>query len=629
MRKMTGFGRVYGKIAAPWLTALVYLWILELMAVFSAGDPEPLFDRIADCGAILATLVFWMSLAALLPSLLSLLLADEKIIALNRGAAKAALILITALYFLRWLFTWAGSSGGPDWIFYIVLSLCLLFAGLSWRQRNNRRSSEFSLEDGWRYFARPILVAAALVLAVKVGGSLWLEFTNRRSLAHPAGPRPNVVLIVADALRAQNMSLYGYARKTTPFLDRFALESSVYTQMHANSTSTRPSLTTLLSGRYPFSHGRMTKFLPVYDRPENLLAELLAHGYTTAAIASNVDATPYDLGLVRYLAYGGYPNFRRLTLAFLRDNGVYPTSLGSRMYDEWARWLSLGYPDRTLGYGPASDTVELAIRTLARLPRPFFLFVHVHEPHDPYGAPPPFKNKYASGDKPEDRTKISAFYYQRYPAELQPLVDEERDHYDESIEYLDSEIEKLVNALQQDQTSQNTLLVLTGDHGESFERGFLNHGEDLYESSVHVPLLIKFPGRTKGEKLSIQAQSIDIAPTILQAVGITPPDWMDGVSLASADGLENRETIAVNYKDPAHGKIYKLPTKAAIRWRGLKLIVSCDSGEAELYDLGRDPAERRNLVPSSPTTAREMWQKLEDRLGKGAVKMPCKFEPNA
>ena len=629
MRKIAGFGRVYGKIAGPWLTAVVYLWILELMAVFAAGDPEPFFDRIADCSAILATLVFWTSLAALLPWLLSLIFSDERIIALNRGAAKIALILITALYFLRWLFTWVGSTARTDWIFYIVLGLCLLFASLSWRRRNNRRSSEFSLDDGWTYFARPILLAAVLVVGAKTGGSLWLEFTNRRSLVHPTGSRPSVVLIVADALRAQNMSLHGYARKTTPFLDRLALESSVYTQMHSNSTSTRPSLTTLLSGRYPFSHGRMTKFLPVYDRPENLLAELFAHGYTTAAIASNADATAYDLGLVRYLVYGGFPNFRRLTLAFLRDNGVYPTSLGSRMYDEWARWFSFGYPKRTLGYGPASDTVELAMRMLARLPRPFFLFVHLHEPHDPYDAPPPFKNKYAPDDKPEKRSKVSAFYYQRYPAELQPLVDEERDHYDESIEYLDSEIGKLVNALQQDQTSQNTLLILTGDHGESFERGFLSHGEDLYESSLHVPLLIKFPGRSKGEKLSIPAQSIDIAPTILQAIGIAPPDWMDGVSLANAEGLENRETIALNYKDPAQGKVYKLPTKAAIRWRSLKLIVSCDSGQAELYDLGKDPAERMNLLGSIPSTAKDMWQRLEDRLGKSAAKMPCRFQPNA
>ncbi len=135
------------------------------------------------------------------------------------------------------------------------------------------------------------------------------------------------------------MSLYGYHRKTTPFLDRFASESNVYTQMHANSTSTRPSLTTILTGKDPFSHGRLTKFLPVYDSPENLVALLRDQGYTTAAISSNADATFYYLGLIKYLVHGEYPNFRRLTLSFLRDNGVYPTNSGTRMYDEFARWF--------------------------------------------------------------------------------------------------------------------------------------------------------------------------------------------------------------------------------------------------------------------------------------------------
>ena len=135
-----------------------------------------------------------------------------------------------------------------------------------------------------------------------------------------------MVLIVADALRAQNMSLYGYARKTTPFLESFAQQSSVYTQMYSNSTSTRTSLTSILSGKHPFSHGRLTKFLPAYDSPENLLALLRDHGYTTAAITSNSDATFYMLGLVPYLVHGEYPNFRRLTLSWLRDLGVYPTS---------------------------------------------------------------------------------------------------------------------------------------------------------------------------------------------------------------------------------------------------------------------------------------------------------------
>ena len=119
---------------------------------------------------------------------------------------------------------------------------------------------------------------------------------------------------------------------------------------------------------------------------------------------------------------------------------------------------------------------------------------------------------------------------------MQPFVDAERDHYDEAIEYLDAELEQFVNALWRSPKSQNTLLVLTADHGESFERGFLNHGDDLYESSIHVPLVIKFPGQQKGERLFFPVQSIDIAPTIVETAGIAVPTWMDGVSLSNLKG---------------------------------------------------------------------------------------------
>ena len=628
---MTRFFCIYGRIARPWLTLVVYVWMLELLATFSTRDPEPLFDRIADCSAILATLAFWICAAVLLPSLIALFDNRRTIFTLSAFALKVATILVTAFYFVRWIFNWAALFGATNAVAYLLLGVGLLLAVWSGFRLKNRVQSpppQVTLDDGWSYFAWPILFAAILILVIKVGNNFWLELDNRRSFAHPSARRPNVVLLTADALRAQNMSLYGYHRKTTPFLDRFASESNVYTQMHANSTSTRPSLTTILTGKDPFSHGRLTKFLPVYDSPENLVALLRDQGYTTAAISSNADATFYYLGLVKYLVYGEYPNFYRLTLSFLRDHGVYPTSSGTRMYDEFARWFFLGYPEKTLGYGPASDTLQLATQILTKLPEPFFLFVHLHEPHDPYEAPPPFKDKYTRLGNREARTKLSAFYYQRYQPDLQPFVDAERDHYDEAIEYLDSELGKFVNALRQNRKGQDTLVVLTADHGESFERGFLNHGDDLYETSIHVPLMIRFPGQQKGEKLSFPVQSIDIAPTILETAGIAAPTWMDGASLVKPKGLDDREKVSVNYKDPVQRKIYDWPTKVAIRWRQFKMIVSCDVGHAELYDLGRDPGERTDLFRSAPALAKELWGKLQRHLAKSAAKMPCSFRPN-
>jgi arylsulfatase A-like enzyme len=625
--------QLYTELLKPWLTVVVYLWMLELLACFAINDPEPLFDRIADLGAILVTLAFWTCLAVLLPWFLALVLPNRKIIlSFNDFLVKAAIILITAWFFIRWLLNWATLLGSDNAIGYILVIIGVLMGAWAWHRRKKQVGGDqvnFHLTDGWCYCALPILTATAVLLAVKVATNVW----NVQSPAgHHSRHRPNVLLLVADALRAQNMSLYGYSRKTTPFLDRFAERSNVYTQMHTNSTSTRTSLTTILSGKHPLSHGRLTKFLPVYDSPENFVAVLRDNGYATAAIASNSDATFYSLGMVKYLVKGEYPNFRRLTLSFLRDYGVYPTSPGSRMYDELARLFSfLGYPESTMGYGSASTTMKLVTQTVAKLPEPFFLFVHIHEPHDPYESPPPFTGMYSKLDYLQVNEKISSDYYGRYKPELQPYVDAHREHYDEAITYLDAELEKLLSFLDRTEKNRNLLLVFTGDHGESFERGFLNHGEDLYETSVHVPLVIKFPNQQKGIRLSEPVQSIDIAPTILETLGIPLPGWMDGVSLAKNRGFEAREKVIVNYKDPVGGKVYKQPTKLAIRRQQFKMIVNCDNNRAELYDLSRDPSEQSDLVPAKATIVKQLWTKLEQYLARqnGSARMECLFSPSA
>jgi arylsulfatase A-like enzyme len=616
--------------------------MLHLMAIFAINDPEPLLDRLADCSAILWTLVLWMTLAASLSWLTALVLNAAALLHFSEQAAKVAMIIITALAFLRWLFKWTTLLGNPHVVPAALVTLSIALGLWVWRRRTSRRDRDLdlpSLRDFWGYFGLPVLTST-MALLVFIAGSHWLMLKYNRAILRESiaedsfegagDKRPNVVLIVADALRAQNMSLYGHTRKTTPFLDGFADSSNVYSQMYSNSTSTRPSLTSILSGRHPLSHGRLTKFLPAYDKRENLVALLRDNGYTTAAVASNADATFYLLGLSHELVHGEYPNFRRLTLSWLRDYGVYPTSPGNRMYDELAQFLPfLGYPERTLGYGPAEDSLALAARLAAKLPEPFFIFIHVHEPHNPYKAPAPFRGKYAKLDHGEVNNEIASNHYGRYQADLQPFVDAHRDHYDEAIEYLDSELAKFVDVLRENPKTDNVLLIITADHGESFERGFLNPGEDLYESSVHVPLIIKFPRQKAGQRSSAPVQSIDIAPTVLQSVGIAVPSWVDGVSLAGREGVEARELVIINYKDPEQRKVYYFPTKVAIRREQFKLIVSCDRNRAELYDLSRNPTERADLSASEVRVVKELWRNLEQYLArqKSEQRMECPFQP--
>jgi len=620
---------LYGKLLRPWLAVIVYLWILHLMAVFGIHDLEPLLDRLADWSAILWTLVFWLSLVVLAWCLIALFVKTRIALVLNDVGAKAALILVTAFYFVRWLFRWATVLGDPDAVAYTLVLVCVVMGVWVWRRRKNWRQdklNDLSLLDGWYYFALPVLIASALILAVKVWDNSTVLKANQMVVSRAASlpvphdasqPRPNVVIIIADSLRAQNMSLFGYRRKTTPFLSRFAEKSSVFTQMYANSTTTGVSITTILSGKHPFSHGRLTRLLPPYNSFENLVALLRDKGYTTAAVTSNLEASFDYLGLTEYLAHGQYANFSRLTLSWLRDNGVYPTLPGNRMYDELSQFLPfLGFPEKTLDYGPADDTFNRAARLLVHLPEPFFLLVHVHEPHSPYETPVPFRGKYAKLDYREVNQKISSANSARYQPELQPFVDAHRDHYDEAIEYLDSELAQFVHALGRNPKTRNSLLIVTSDHGESFERGYFIHGEDLYESSVHVPLIIKFPNQDRGEKSPAPVQSVDIAPTILRVIDVPIPTWMDGKPVTSGTSLEERETIMINYKEPNNGKVYDRPTKLAIRWKQYKLIASCDSQRAELYDVVFDPGEQTNLARREAGLVKGLWGRLEQHLAK-------------
>jgi len=637
---MTRIIRLYGQFLRSWLTVVVYLWTLELFAVFAMGDPEPLLDRLADCSAILWTLAFWTASAVVALWSAALISNRMKLLVLSDRCVKVALVLVTAICFVRWVFNWTMFFNNPDAVLYVLIPICLILGVSVWLRRKNRSQRELSvlsLSDGWNYFALPVLLVTFIILAVKVGENVTVLSANRavvRRAAAPKGaqPRPNVVLIVADALRAQNMSLYGYRKKTTPFLDRFAEKSHVYSQMYTNSTSTRPSLTSILSGKHPFSHGRLTKFLPAYENPENLAALLRDNGYTTAAVTSHVDATFHSLGLAKYLVHGEYPNFRRLTLSWLRDNGVYPTSSGIRVYDELSQIFPfLGFPEKTLSHGQADDALQRAARLAAELPEPYFLFVHVFEPHSPYQAPLPFRGKYAKLDYREVDEKISSQYYRRYQPELQPFVDAHRDHYDEAIEYLDSELAQFVQALERSPKTRNSLLIVTSDHGESFERGFLNHGEDLYESSVHIPLIIKMPNQQTSLRSPVPVQSIDLAPTILETVGVDIPGWMDGVAVTSQRNHAARDRLIINYKDPVDRRIYDLPTKLAIRSQPYKMIVSCDTQKVELYDIDRDPGEQTNLASIERLTLKELWERLKRNLDKqrSAQRMICRFNPGS
>ena len=276
----------------------------------------------------------------------------------------------------------------------------------------------------------------------------------------------------------------------------------------------------------------------------------------------------------------------------------------------------LGSPQKTSYYGSAGDTLKIAKEFLAKARKPVFLLIHLHEPHDPYDAPPGFRGMYASRLLPNRHDEISSSHYGHYAAKLQPVVDYYRDQYEESVRYLDEMMGEFLRQIGMLLGSDEYALIFTGDHGESFERGYMNHGEHLFESSTHVPLVIRFPMQSQGSRLLGLVQSVDIAPTILSIAGIDIPPWMDGHTLHPDKAPESKSTFAINYKDPVGQEIYPLPTQLAIWSKPYKLIVSCESGRALLFNLPDDPMEEVDLSRSDLATVKVLQNLLKTELAR-------------
>lgn len=625
----------YTDILAPWICVAVYLWILELRAAIGT-DSEPVVAWLADSSAILLTIIFWAVVACLPLAIIGELIGRLRMCRINRIAVKVCLVGVTAVHFVRWLLNWQWLAPGYD---IGLIALVGAAVGLSIRLLAHRAPDRQytsgnlpALENCFAFGALPLLLAAIGVIVVQI----VFVHSPRQRYASAEAPNPrtesalqspiNVILIISDAIRASSMSLYGYTRRTTPYLERWAESATVYREAHTNSTSTKPSMTSIFTGKHPLTHGRLTKAQPPARSSENLLRLLRDHGYWIEAVTSNEDASMQLLGFAKYLSGSEHTAFEYLTLGWLRQMGVYPTPTGGRIYQSLSQFLwFLGYPERTSYYGKAEDTLKIASEIVHRAKRPFFLAIQLHEPHDPYDAPPPFQGSYGATPPLEIPKTISSSHYASYEPRLQPDVDFYRDRYEESIRFLDDRLGKFLLDTDKFLAGEKYLIVFTGDHGESFERGFMNHGEALFESSTHVPLVIRFPDQSRGVKLSGLAQSIDIAPTILTAAGMDVPPWMDGRALFSHKTPETESTVTLNFKDPAGQISYPLPTQISI-WSGPhKLILECESGRTMLYNLTQDPDETTDLSETLSTVLRNLKASLKsklDRQSKGP-KVPC------
>jgi len=400
-----------------------------------------------------------------------------------------------------------------------------------------------------RTFAGVITIVAGLAPAAQAGAN-----------------STNVVLITIDTVRADRVGCYGYRQAHTPNLDALAREGVMFQTAVSAVPLTLPSHCSIMTGTYPTLHGvRDNLGYTLGDSPPTLANLLKAKGYRTAAFVG-ADVLNPQRGLNRGFDTYSAPFRRRMG----RDN-----PLTFNLQD-------LQRPAENV----ISDTLGWMSRQPLRSDKPFFVWIHLYDPHTPYDPPP------------------------RFRAML-------NDPYDGEISYADDEIGKFFEYMKQHGLYDSSLIIAASDHGESFgEHGEYTHGYFIYDTTLLVPLIIKPPAGRAISRHTIKApvRTIDIAPTTLQILGIPSPSTMQGTSLLPLM-LGKRDTLPTDaaYCETYYPNEFGWSALRAIRRGRYKLIAA---PKPELYDLAADPQENHNLYPDRPASASELKSQLETLISR-------------
>jgi arylsulfatase A-like enzyme len=382
----------------------------------------------------------------------------------------------------------------------------------------------------------------------------------RPGCAPPPDPKPNILLISIDTLRADHLSAYGYTRPTSPFIDSLAAEGVRFDHAYATSSWTTPSVVSMITSSYPTRHrmgGRFRGAPKVWTRiPEGLpnLAEALRrHGYRTFGLVANTNLAAdrgFDRGFDRYECLG--------------------TADLDRVDEAIGPWLD------AIGSGEG----------------PWFFWLHMLDPHGPYNGRAPWiesfepshaDHAFLDGMTTERLVKYATRFSEQHMDVVRALYDSEIRDMDEFLRGL---FDRLPGA-------EDAFVLFTSDHGEEFlDHGGMLHGRTLFQELVRIPFIVRLPERRFAGTVVDEAVSlVDILPTILGAAGAEPEDGAAGIDLFGPDGPsipDGRTVVAELLRGD--------PERATIdgRWKFISKTRHPD--HVELYDLSDDPSERANLA---------------------------------
>lgn len=405
----------------------------------------------------------------------------------------------------------------------------------------------------------PFVLAAAAFLVFKLIprtpasriSSLW---------AARGVKKPNVILFTLDTTRADHLACYGYPNVNTPNLDGLARRGVLFEQAATAVPLTLPAHCTIMTGMYPTYHGVRANGNTALSDEQTTLAEVLAaQGYQTGAFIG----------------------------AFVLD-GRWGLKQGFQHYDDQFDLKKYKHLDLGAIQRPGDQVMDAALAWLEEQKKgSFFAWIHLYDPHLPYKPPEPYFSEYAS----------------RGPSGL----------YDGEIAFMDEQIGRCVTWLAKNNLSENTILVLIGDHGEGLgSHGEETHGFFIYDSVIHVPFLVSAPfPELQGKCVSSQVSSVDVFPTLLDLARIAVPSRVQGRSLLPAMFRTDKGGEDLAYSESTIPNLqFGWSPLHSLRTARYKFI---DAPRPELYDIHQDPGEATDISPRRSDVARTMKAQL-DRL---------------
>ncbi|MBC7792835.1 MAG: sulfatase [Clostridia bacterium] len=421
------------------------------------------------------------------------------------------------------------------------------------------------------------------------------------------GKRANgAILITVDTLRADYLSCYGHTRVLTPSFDRFSQMSVVFRNTFSQASTTTPSHSSIMTSLYLQDHNVYSNFEALGDTPQTLAETFKAAGYATYAIVNmrhlNPEVGNLAQGFQHFVRSG---NSRRAAASF----------------DDLLNWID------------------------AQQGKPFFAWVHLADVHTPYRPPPPYDRFYYDDDEHDpSETSLARIWptlpkdmsdHPSFQAWLEGITDVQYvlAQYQGAVTYVDDEFGRLLDELDNRRILSRTAVILTADHGESLgEHGMYFVHTGLYDATTHIPLITWFPGDGRhGAQVRDIVESVDIYPTLLEYMGLTPPEGIRGRSLLP---LVRGGTLAPKnaFIEHAGRNLVAIRSERYAYVRHLRTAYiqpsyTFTNGREELYDLQSDPDELHDISKEKPEAvalfraelARRRTERLDLAIGKAEV----------